>query len=92
VNLRDSNNALLVKYDEEGFETHPSLLRRHPNKSTLLVDDVHGSELLRIAYTNRRMFRVNGFVPIQGEWKPLPAGAAVNGGCYEHFPMGVRID
>jgi hypothetical protein len=80
MDVRKRDGSMLVRLDNNGFEVNPLLFKRHPDKSTLIVEDAFGSEVFYARYANKRLFRVRGKLNIDGQEFDIPY-AGVTGGC-----------
>jgi hypothetical protein len=94
MDIRDRSGAIIARFDENGFEVAPTLLKRHPDKSTLIVEDSRGNQLLKARYNNRRLFTFsgNGTLDVGGAVKlePGPPKAPWSP-CTGHSSVGISI-
>jgi len=61
LDFRDSQNHILFRVDKNGVvDRSQGLILLHPNKSTFLVQDSYGVEILRATYINPKVFEVKG--------------------------------
>jgi len=66
LDIRDRSGAILVQFDEDGFQVGPQLVKRHPNKSTLIATDSLGNEELKVVYESKHFMRVNAHILVDG--------------------------
>jgi hypothetical protein len=58
LDFRATDGSIIVKVDQDGFVVNPLFLKRHPDKSTLVVWDSFGKEVLKVRYVNKRLLRI----------------------------------
>lgn len=66
IELRDKDDHIIVKLDEDGFVVGPQFLKLHPNKSTLIVTDLRGEEMLKIVYAAKHYLWIRARVIVNG--------------------------
>ena len=59
VDVHDKHGEIVVRFNDEGFVVNPLFIKGQPNKSTLVVDDRNGEEVLRATYTNKHIFKLD---------------------------------
>ena len=64
--IRDRSGFLLIRFDDDGFYVGAPLQKRHPNKSTLIVMDQMGGEVMKVEYINKHFIRVRAHVIVGG--------------------------
>jgi hypothetical protein len=67
LDFRSKDGSIIVKFDDTGFEVSPFYFKRHPNKSTLIVTDLHGIEVLKVVYANKHLLRFNSRLIVDGQ-------------------------
>jgi hypothetical protein len=67
MDIRDKTGLLVVRFDENGFEVNPILLKRHPNKSRLIVEDLHGDVVFKAVYANKHVLRLDANIVTGGD-------------------------
>ena len=72
MDIRDSDDTLIARFDEDGFEVNPHLLKRHPDKSTLIVEDTHGNQVMKARYSSKRVFTLEGKLSLGGRLVTIP--------------------
>ncbi len=72
IDVINKDGSLIVRFDEEGFVVNPNLIKGHPNKSTLVVEDLYGNEVLRAQYENKRLLRLQGKISVDGQVVTIP--------------------
>jgi hypothetical protein len=91
MDIRNKDGTLIVRFDETGFEVNPGLLKRHPDKSTLIVEDTHGNQVVKARYANRRVFSLEGKIDINGQIVTIPA-VNIRRGCFSGVGAAIRIN
>ena len=84
LNLRDKDGTIIVKFDEDGFVVGPQFLKRRPDKSTLIVTDVRGDEVLKAVYVTKSYLWLRAKIILNGE-------LITNTSLFQHFcvpPVG----
>jgi hypothetical protein len=93
MNIRNRDGSLIVRFDEDGFEVSPALYKRHPDKSTLVVEDSFGNEVLRVRYKNQKTLYLRGKINIDGRFVDIPfAGFGVSDLCSFHSHVAFNIN
>jgi hypothetical protein len=97
MDMRDSSGNIISRFDTDGFEVGTTLLKRHPDKSTLIVEDSKGNRILRARYNNSRLFTFegNGALTIGGNSTigPWTRNPDPNGGtCIGHSGHGINLN
>ncbi|HVI08497.1 MAG TPA: hypothetical protein VND65_09415 [Candidatus Binatia bacterium] len=86
LDVRDSDGNILVAFDKDGFQVGPQLVKRHTDKSTLIVTDAKGTVFLKVEYLNKHYIRVHPHIVVDGQvWWDIPS--ALNGFCQGQNPM-----
>jgi hypothetical protein len=85
MNVRDKSGAILITFDENGFEVGPQLYKRHPDKSTLIATDAQGSEVLKVVYVNKHFMRVYAHIIVDGALLFDPS--TFGNGCVPNVPI-----
>ena len=68
VDIRDKHNEIIVRLDNDGFIVNRNyiLYMQRPDKSTILIKDAYGNEMLHARYMNPREFSLSGaFIPFK---------------------------
>jgi hypothetical protein len=60
LDFRDNQNRIALRINKDGVINRTGLILMHPNKSTFLIQDSFGNEILRAMYVNRKVFEVKG--------------------------------
>jgi len=60
LDFRDNQNRIALRIDKNGAVNRTALILLHPDKSTFLIQDSFGQEMLRATYVNRKVFEING--------------------------------
>ena len=60
LDFRDAQNRIALRVNKDGVVNRSPLILLRPNKSTFLVEDVFGKEMLRAEYVNPKVFKVTG--------------------------------
>ena len=81
MDIRTEKNALVARFDEQGFEVNPTFNKRHPDKSTIIVEDAYGKEIIKVRYVNRRALSVEAKMTIDGREVNVPG---FGGMCMSH--------
>jgi hypothetical protein len=89
MDIRTDKNILIARFDEQGFEVSPALNRRHPDKSTIIVEDRYGNELVKVRYVNPRALSIETRMTIDGRSVDVPQGGMANHGCFGHSRVDV---
>lgn len=90
LDLRDKDGVIIVKLNADGIEVGPQFHVLHPDKSTLVIEDSHGKEVLRIVYVMKRYLWLRTQMIVNGE-------TIADTTMFQHFCMppvsggGVRI-
>jgi hypothetical protein len=67
LDLRDKDGVIIVKLNADGIEVGPQFHALHPDKSTLVIEDSHGKEVLRIVYVMKRYLWLRTQMIVNGE-------------------------
>jgi hypothetical protein len=67
LDVRNVDGSIIVRFDEDGFEVGPGFFKRHPNKSTLIVTDLRGTEVLKVVYANKHYLWMRAKIIVNGE-------------------------
>src|ERR1700692_2140949 len=67
LDLRNADGSLMARFDEDGFEVGNGFKGRHPNKSTLIIEDSHGARVLKVAYMNKTYLSIEGSIVVDGK-------------------------
>jgi hypothetical protein len=81
IDIHEKSGRILVKLDDSGLDVNPLLFKKHPDKSTLIIEDSFGNEVLRARYANKRYLYVRGKIILDGEVVDIPMGTRITGGC-----------
>lgn len=66
IDMRDRKNRVAFRMDKDGVVNRSNLIVLHPDKSTLLLQDDFGKEVLRAQFLNVNTFRITGSVAYCG--------------------------
>jgi len=66
IGIRDKDENILIQFDENGFEVGPQLLKRHPNKSTLIATDFKGVEVFKVTYESKHFVHIQSRIVVDG--------------------------
>ena len=81
VDIRDKHNEIVVRLDKDGFVVNRNyiLYMLRPDKSTILIKDAYGKEMLYARYMNPREFFLSGaFIPFKN------GPVTITNSCFEH--------
>lgn len=96
LDMRDPTGNIVARFDSDGFEVGSTLLKRHPDKSTLIVEDAKGNRILRARYNNPRLltFETNGtYMAGPVRIKPTLGNPGPNDStCLSHGSLGININ
>jgi hypothetical protein len=84
IDVRDREGRIAVRVDKDGFFLHPgaNLFARHPDESSVVIQDEFGTDVLSVRYANPRAWVVTGSLTIG------PQFGCVNG----DFAAGIWIN
>jgi len=92
IDIRSADNRIIVQMNsKDGFAVNQSnsLLMKRPDKSTLVVEDQYGNEVLNAHYINEHAFQLTGVMTIPGFGKvPLDFSRSLEGVCIAVSPNG----
>jgi len=94
LEIQNMDGTMVARCDEYGCEVSPRYFKRHPDKSTLIVDDVYGRTVFKEQYLNPHCLVIEGKVLVARQWVDIPGainGMILRGGCSYHYPVGVMI-
>ncbi len=62
MDIKDEKGRIALRIDKDGFFVHPgaNLFARRPDKSSLVVQDEYGADVLTVRYANPQAFVVTG--------------------------------
>jgi len=85
VDMRDSENRIVAKLDRNGFVVNNkyTLYMLRPDKSTILIEDEYGKEVLRTRFSNPRAFSISGTLYYKGKSLPIDLPGMINS-CVGH--------
>lgn len=66
LDIRDKSAAIMIKYDEDGFDVASQFFKRNPDKSTLIVTDQRGQQVLKVVYANKHYLRLEAHIVLDG--------------------------
>lgn len=72
MSARNSDGTLVARFDSDGFEVSPILFKRHPDKSTLIVEDQSGNKMIKVQYLNKKTITLRGYLVIDGQRVNIP--------------------
>lgn len=94
LEMRDAANRLIARVDRNGFVVSSAydvhLLR--PDKSTVIIDDEFGNEMVRARFLNPKAFSISGVVIYGGTRIPLNLGAPGSSICMSNSGVDISID
>ena len=73
LEIRSPDGKIIVKMDEHGFDVNRNnILKMHrDDRSSLVVVDEYGNEVLNARYMNRQAFRLTGLINYGGQQLPI---------------------
>jgi hypothetical protein len=73
LDIKDAQGRIIVRMGKDGFQVNQHLIlgMKRPDRSTLIVSDEYGNEVLNARYINRRVFRLTGIIRLRGR-APIP--------------------
>ena len=84
VDIRSLDQTILVRLDKNGLRTISGIYMLRPDKSTVILENQYGSELLYARYLNPRAFTLRGVITSDGVDANLeqnaPGMCAIHGG------------
>jgi hypothetical protein len=92
VVMRDSSNRIIARLNENGFVVNPnySLYMFRPDKSTVIVEDQFGRQMLYARFLNEHAFRLKGTLVYKDVQFPLELPNFKNS-CMRNFGKGINI-
>jgi hypothetical protein len=72
IDIRDRDHSIIVQFSEDGFAVNPNLIKLHPDKSTLIVENLRGDPVLKARYINKRTFSLEGKILVNGKVVDIP--------------------
>jgi len=90
IDLLDASRNIVARFDENGFEVGPNLFKRHPDKSTLIVEDLKGNQLLKVRYGNEHLITFSGTIDIGLGMFGISLDAPPSR-CWSHVLTGIDI-
>jgi hypothetical protein len=72
LDFRDSQNQIAFRIDKDGVVNRSGYILLHPNKSTFLIQDSYGKEIMRATFVNPKVFVVKGEAIYCGNITRLP--------------------
>jgi hypothetical protein len=87
MDIRDKDGVVLIKFDENGFEVGPQLYKRHPDKSTLIVTNLRGEEVLKLTYLNKHYVRMHAHLVVDGQMLFDPGKEFVSHMCFPNTSL-----
>jgi hypothetical protein len=95
INVYDKDGRLVVRFDSDGFESNTTYLKKQPDKSTLVVDDQNGTQVLKAQYVNLKYCVLDGTMTIDGQQVTIPGGTSQirfgSGICLIHLGTVVEV-
>lgn len=84
LDIRSSDGRIITRLNEDGFVVNRSnYLSMKKDKSSLVVEDEYGAEVLRARYLNRRAFSLSATIKFPGGSVQLP-DPSFSGNCDYH--------
>jgi len=75
VDMRDASNRIVARLNKNGFVVNSNypLFMLRPDKSTVIIEDQFGEEMLHARFLNRQAFSLSGVLHYKGTTIPLEA-------------------
>jgi gas vesicle protein len=71
VEMRALDNRIIARLDRNGFITNSNYYLLRPDKSTAIIENEYGEEILNAQFLNRQAFRVSGTLQYRNRRIPL---------------------
>ncbi len=93
VEMRDTSNRIIARLNKNGFVVNSSyaLYMLRPDKSTIIIEDQYGKEVLNARFLNRQAFRLNGVLQYRATAFPLDLPNFKNS-CFSNNGVDIAIN
>ncbi|WP_114207850.1 hypothetical protein [Acidisarcina polymorpha] len=71
LDIRDADDKIIARFDENGFVVGRRLSVSRPNPSTLIVIDEYGNEAINISYFNDHAISLSRYIYVNKQKRPL---------------------
>jgi hypothetical protein len=92
IDMRDINSKIIAKLDKNGFVVSKNyeLYALRPDRSTIIIEDGFGKEVVKARFINPKAFAIEGVVQYQDKSFPLDL-TGFYGSCFAHGSTIISI-
>ena len=93
VEMRDTSNRIIARLNKNGFVVNSgyALYMLRPDKSTVIIEDQYGKEVLNARFLNRQAFRLSGVLQYKTTAFPLELPNFKNS-CFSNNGVDIAIN